>query len=46
MQGFNVEKENSQNTLDQSVIRMSDVKMVLFDVKSFSNYSSSGDTSA
>ena len=36
MQGFSVEKENSQNTLDQSVIRMSEVKMVSLDEKSLS----------
>ena len=44
--GLSVEKQNSQNTDDQSVTRMSDVKMVSFELKSRSEGSSSSGASS
>ena len=45
-QGLCVEKANSKATVDQSVMRMSEVNTVSFDEKSRSKNSSSSGTSA
>ena len=42
--GRSVENENSQNTLDQSVINTSDVNTVSFEEKSRSKYKSDSGT--
>ena len=46
MAGLRVEKQNSQKIDDQSVTRMSEVKTVLFELKSCSKYKSDSGTSA
>ena len=45
MAGLRVEKQNSQKIDDQSVTRMSEVKTVLFELKSCSKYKSDSGTS-